>query len=246
MIQKFRCMVIYYGVLPSKKKRPVVPLSDDRAVAERYEHANAGHILEHYLEHGRAHRSTRPALFKAVQRAKEANALLVIPRFEPLARDAVFLKLLLESGVEFAACDNEHANQTTLPLLASLVIKQSHDNSTRAKAALEKRKRRKSLPPLGTPENLTQDARLRGGEQTKRFYRTLISDDLHHQLLSLRSQGKSLRQIAATLSDQGRKSNTGRPWSHTHIKRLLNRCETTDRLCEAERMKWKAKKEVEG
>jgi hypothetical protein len=184
---------------------------------------------------------------EAVQRAKDAEALLVIPRFEPLARDAVFLKLLWESGVEFVACDNEYASRTTLPLLASIAIKNSKEISARAKAALETRKRRrKSLGPLGTPENLTQEARLRGGEQTKALYRTRVSDELPDQLLALRSEDKSLRQIAVILSDQGHRSKTVRPWSHTLIKRLLNRCETIERMKAANRAKWGAKKENGG
>jgi DNA invertase Pin-like site-specific DNA recombinase len=201
--------------------------SDDRAVAERYARANDGHIVEHYREEGRTRRSTRPKLVKALQHAKDASALLIIPRLEPLARDAVFLKLLWESGVEFIACDNEHASQTTLPLLASIVTKESRRISARTKAALEKRKCRRGS--LGTPQNLNHEARLRGAETTKNLYRTGLNDQMQAQLLRLSAEGKSLRQIAAILSDQGHKTKTGRPWSHTLVKRLLDRCEEVER-----------------
>lgn len=218
MTRRLRSMVVYYGLRCGRKLGEGVRLE-----AERYARHNNGHILDdaHYHETGQLHRHTRPALVKALKRAKDAGALLVVPRFESLAGDAVFLRLLWESGVEFAACDNEHANQTTLPLLASLVMKRSQETSARAKEAWAKRRRHKSRGSLVRPDNLTQEARLRGGEKTKHNHLQAVPDGLPAQLLSLRAQGKSLRQIAAILYDQGTRSETGRPWSHTRIRRLL-------------------------
>jgi DNA invertase Pin-like site-specific DNA recombinase len=235
MGKRLRFMVAYYGLRSTE---------GFRLEAERYARHNNGHIIYHHYEVGQPHRRTRPALAKAVQQARDADALLFIPRFEALVRDAVFLKLLWESGVEFIACDNKHASRITLPLLASVVIRRSQEISTRTKAALAKRKRRKSLGPLGTLENLTQEARLRGGAATKSRYQTLVSDELHELLLALRAEGKSLRQIAAALSDRGHRSKTGRPWSHTHIKWLLARCEMVERHRAARRAEWEAKKAV--
>jgi DNA invertase Pin-like site-specific DNA recombinase len=220
-------MVVYYGILPPFEKGTPVRHSDDRAAVERYARDNNGHIIEHYWEEGRTRRSTRPKLVEALRHVKNASALLIIPRFEPVARDAVFLKLLWESGVNFTACDNGHASQTTLPLLASIVARETRWIADRTKAALQKRKRRHGS--LGTPHNLTLEARLRGAESTKSLHRTSLNDEMQAQLLRLRAEGKSLRQIAAILSDQGHRTKTGRPWSHTLVKRLLDRCEELER-----------------
>jgi hypothetical protein len=211
--------------------------------AERYARHNNGHILDdgHYCETGRPHRRTRPALVEALRRAKDADALVLIHQFEPLSGDAVFLGLLWESGVEFVAGDNEYANRTTLPLLASLVIKRSRETSARAEKAWAKRRRRKSLGSLGTPGNLTPEARRRGGEATRSRYGSLVSDKLHEQLLAWRAEGRSLRQIAATLYNQGHRSETGRPWSHTHIRRLLARCDEVEQRRAAVRAGQEAK-----
>ena len=232
---RFQPMIAYYGILPPFDYGKAVRHSEDRAVAERYARENAGHIIEHYWEQGQTRRATRPTLAAALQRAKNASARLIIPRFEPLARDPVFLTLLWQSGVEFIACDNEHANQTTLPLLASIVARESHRISARTKAALAKRQRRRGS--LGTPQNLTHDARLRGAKSTRKLYGTSLNDELQAQLLRLRAEGKSLRQIAAMLADQGHKTKTGRPWSHTLVKRLLDRCEEMERRRAAYRAK---------
>ena len=241
MTQRFRPMVVYYGLRCGRKFGEGVRLE-----AERYARHSNGHILDdaHYHEMGRPHRHTLPALVKALKRAKDAGGFLVVPRFEPLAGDAVFLRLLWESGVEFAACDNEHANRATLPLLASLVIKRSQETSARAKEAWAKRSRRKSHGSLVPPDNLTQEARLRGGAKTKHNHLQAVPNGLAAQLLSLRAQGKSLRQIAAILYDQGKRSETGRPWSHTRIRRLLAHYEERRRPHTARRAEPEAKKAV--
>ena len=194
----FQSMVAYYGVLPPFDEQAPVRHDGDRTIVERYARANNGHIIEHYREEGRTRRSTRPQMVEALQRAKDASALLILARFEPLARDPVFLKLLWESKVEFVACDNEHANQTALPLLASIVASESRRIAARTKAALKRRNRRHGH--LGTPDNLTHEARLRGAESTKRLHATGLNDQMQAELLRLRAEGKSLRQIAAILS----------------------------------------------
>jgi len=220
-------MVAYYGVLLPFEERGPRRQDGDRTIVERYARENNGHIIEHYREEGQTRRSTRPQMAKALQRAKDASALLILARFHPLARDPVFLKLLWESKVEFVACDNEYATRTTLPLLASIVAKESRQLAVRTKAALKRRKRLHG--PHGTPDNLTHEARLRGGESTKRLHSTSLNDQLQAELLRLRAEGKSLRRIAAILSDQGHKTKTDRPWSHSLVKRLLERCEKLER-----------------
>lgn len=239
MTQRFRPMVVYYGLRCGTKFGEGIRLE-----AERYARRSNCHILDdaHYHETGQRHRHTRPALVKALMRAQDAGALLLVPLFEPLTGDAVFLKLLWESGVEFAACDNEHANRDSLPLLASLVIKRSQEASARAKGAWAKRGRRKLRSSLLPPDNLTQEARLRGGAKTKHNHLQAVSDALLAQLLSLREQGKSLRQIAVILYDQGKRSETGRPWSHTRIRRLLAHGDELRRLRASRRAESEAKK----
>jgi DNA invertase Pin-like site-specific DNA recombinase len=224
---QLRSMIVYYGVLlPSEARKPMGH-SEDRATAERFAREHQGHIIEHYLEEGRTRRAMRPKLIKAIQHARVASALLVIPRFDPLGRDIVFLKLLWDSRLEFVACDNHYANQTTLPLLASLVEKESRRIAARTQMALAKRKRQRER--IGTPQNLTHEARLRGARATAALYSTRLNEKAQTELLALRAQGKSLRQIATIFNQQGYQTKTGRSWSHTVIKRLLDRHEEVER-----------------
>ena len=52
----------------------------------------------------------RPQLISAPVHARHAKALLVIARLDWLAQNEFVTFRLLESGVEFVACNNPHAN----------------------------------------------------------------------------------------------------------------------------------------
>ena len=61
----------------------------------------------------REHLRNRPQLVRALAHARRSGAVLVIARLDRLARNVLVTSQLLESGVEFVACDNPHANRMT-------------------------------------------------------------------------------------------------------------------------------------
>ena len=56
----------------------------------------------------------RPQLISAPVHARHAKALLVIARLDWLAQNEFVTSRLLESGVEFVACNNPHANEMSI------------------------------------------------------------------------------------------------------------------------------------
>ncbi len=232
MALSFQPLIVYHGISRTTGGR----LSDNREAAEWYARENNGHIVEHYVEHGQRCKATRPALVRAITHAKEAGAFLVVPMFNPHARDSVFLTLLWKSDVVFLACDNPHANRTTLPLLASVVVEESQKISARAKAALAKRRRRKGR--LGTPTNLTDEGRRRGAEAAHRKADRCVNDALTARLKGWRDEEKSLREIAAILNAEKGPTDAKAPWSHTRVRRLFMRIDELERAHAARRAEW--------
>ena len=55
-----------------------------------------------------------PRLVEAIEKCQEAGAALIIAKIGRLARNARFLGLLMESGVDFACLDNEQCNKFTV------------------------------------------------------------------------------------------------------------------------------------
>ena len=62
----------------------------------------------------------------AIAHAKRSGATLLTAKLDRLARNVHFLSGLMESGVDFIACDNPHANRLTIPILSAVA-----ENETR-------------------------------------------------------------------------------------------------------------------
>src|SRR5687768_5611396 len=62
----------------------------------------------------------RAELKKALAACKKHKAVLVIAKLDRLSRSSAFINNLMESGVEFVACDNPHANKLTIRILAAV------------------------------------------------------------------------------------------------------------------------------
>ena len=215
-------------------------LGDHRETAERYERQSLGHIIERYWE-PYSRRGSLPALVKALDHAKRTDAHLLITSFSSMARDPLFLKLLWDSKVEFAACDNEFANKLTLPLLASLRIREAEAASQRIKQELHNASHRvRNRRSLGTPANLKLEHRYLGGAATKRRHSTLLTEGLQALLLETHAEGKSLRQIASKLNDSEHQTKSGKPWSHTSVGRVLHRSLAIEAARTANREKWQS------
>ena len=62
---------------------------------------------------------------------------LVIAKLDRLSRNLAFIATLMESGVEFVAVDNPHANKLTVHILAAVAQHEREMISERTKAALK-------------------------------------------------------------------------------------------------------------
>jgi DNA invertase Pin-like site-specific DNA recombinase len=77
------------------------------------------------------------------------KARLVIAKLDRLSRNLAFVATLMDSGVEFVAVDNPHANKLTVHILAAVAEHEREAISERTKAALAAAKARGKR--LGTP-----------------------------------------------------------------------------------------------
>lgn len=92
--------------------------------------------LESFTEVESGKRSDRPELARAIAACKRLGATLVIAKLDRLARNVHFVSGLMESGVEFIACDNPNANRLTVHILAAVAEDEARRISERTKAAL--------------------------------------------------------------------------------------------------------------
>jgi DNA invertase Pin-like site-specific DNA recombinase len=90
-------------------------------------------------------------LHKALAACKKHKAKLVIAKLDRLSRNLAFIATLMDSGVEFVAVDNPHANKLTIHILAPVAQHEREIISARTSAALQAKARGKRL---GNPHRI--------------------------------------------------------------------------------------------
>jgi DNA invertase Pin-like site-specific DNA recombinase len=181
------------------------------------------------IESGR--KNDRAVLREAIAYAKRAKATLLIAKLDRLARNVAFIANLMESGVEFRACDVPEANRLLLHIMAAVAEAEAKAISDRTRVALQAAKERGTTLGAGNPRsrNLTEAAmrkgRKRGAEATAMRAREFYAE-VAPKVDAMRRHGMSLAAIADALNGEGYRTQTGAKFSAVHVKRILDRRST--------------------
>jgi DNA invertase Pin-like site-specific DNA recombinase len=89
-----------------------------RAVTE-YLARKSGKFLCEFVEVESGSRNDRLQQTDAIELCKRYKAILLIAKLDRLARNVAFISRLMESGLDFVAVDNPHANKLMIHLLAA-------------------------------------------------------------------------------------------------------------------------------
>jgi DNA invertase Pin-like site-specific DNA recombinase len=152
--------VSYYRVSTAKRGQSGLGLEAQRTAVSTFV-GNAS-ILKEFVEVESGKVNDRPQLVAAIDYAKGKGATLVIAKLDRLSRNAGFIFALRDSGVDFVCADMPDANTLTVGIFAVLAQHERELISSRTKAALQAKK--KQGHQLGTPANLTEEARSRARE----------------------------------------------------------------------------------
>ena len=98
--------------------------------------AAPGSWFDEFIEVECGKKSDHPQLARAVDACRKHKARLVIAKLDRLSRNLAFVATLMESGVEFVAVDNPHADKLTIHILAAVAEHEREAISERTKAAL--------------------------------------------------------------------------------------------------------------
>lgn len=220
-------LVAYYRVSTQMQGAHGLGMAAQKATVARFAAERKATIIAEYEEVETAKRETlqnRPQLSQALAHAKRARAILVIARFDRFARNVLVTAQLMESGVEFIACDNPHANRMTIQIIAVMAEQESRLISERTRAALAARKARglSNGPGRLFTEEQSAKGRLAAAESHRRrafeAYRYVTP-----LLLRMRSQGATLREIVQNLTIRGERNQYGRPFDVQCVRNILER-----------------------
>lgn len=202
-------------------------LESQQSAVTALANARCAQILATYQEIETGKRADRPELAKAIAHAKRSRATLVVAKLDRLARNVAFTSALMDSGVDFVACDNPHASRLTIHILAAVAEDEARRISERTKAALAAAKRRGVKLGATRPEcrNLTDKARRKGTKASAAVVKQQADEayaDLRDFFAALRP-AFSYQQIADILNMRGERTRCGKPWTDVAVLRAYAR-----------------------
>ena len=207
--------VAYYRVSTARQGQSGLGLDAQRAAVSGFLH-DRGELVGEFKEVESGRKNDRPQLAAALDLCRRRRAVLVIAKLDRLARNVAFVARLMESGVEFVAVDNPHANKLMVHMLAAFAEHERDQISARTVAALAAAKARGVK--LGNPRVLEVASRNRAVmAETSAPARALALP----RAQALRTGGATLRAISAALSAEGIPALRGGSWGPSSVRLLL-------------------------
>ena len=205
--------IAYYRVSTEKQGQSGLGLEAQREIVHQFVLSTGGKLIEEYVEVESGKRCDRPELTKALAVCKKTKATLLIAKLDRLARNVHFISGLMESGVEFVAADNPHANRLMVHLLAAFAEHERDMISKRTKEALAAAKARGI--------ELGRNGHVLARENRERALAFSVS--MRGVVEEIQNEGnQTLASIATELNDRGVPTPHGAKWYPASVKRLLS------------------------
>jgi DNA invertase Pin-like site-specific DNA recombinase len=209
----------YYRVSTDRQGKSGLGLEAQRAAVQNYLNGGTWTLVAEHTEVESGKRSDRPQLAAALAACKKHKAKLIIAKLDRLSRNLAFIATLMDSGVEFVATDNPHANKLTVHILAAVAQHEREAIAQRTKdalAAAKARGQRLGNPGLESARPLAVQA---NKEAADRFAANVLP--IIHQIQE--SGVSSLRGVARALSARGVPTARGGTWSAKQVADILRR-----------------------
>lgn len=222
-------IVAYYRVSTKRQGESGLGLDGQTTAVESYTAGVGGKVVAAYREVESGKNNARPELAKAIAHAKRIKGRLVIAKLDRLARNVAFVANLMESSVDFVACDNPHANRLTIHILAAVAEDEARRISERTKAALAAARARGTLLGthrpghfIGTTEQHRRAAAV--ARKAAAAAHAAAAEPLYSEvrpvIASMQSGGSSLQAIADALNAQGFTTLRGAAWNKMQVARV--------------------------
>jgi DNA invertase Pin-like site-specific DNA recombinase len=186
-------------------------------------------IARTFTEHESGKDVSRVELDKALRHARRIGAILVVAKLDRLSRDSQFLMKLVDGDVpiifgDIKQVDGSATSRFMVQMMANVAELERGLISERTRDALAELK--KQGKKLGTPANLTNEARLKGSRKAalKRTAKAIDHQaDIAEIALGRKKDGSSLRQTARWLNEEGYPAPKGGRWVASQVGRILKR-----------------------
>lgn len=213
--------ISYYRVSTQKQGLTQLGLNAQKTSVEAFLSHNDELIAE-YEEIESGNKNNRIELLKAIKHCKKSNSTLLIAKLDRLSRNVQFIYTLRDSSVPFICCDMPDANSVTIGIIAVLAQEERERTSQRTKKALDEL--RKKGVVLGSPKNLTPEARRKGTFKIIENARENPNNKkATSMIVLLRKEKLSYRKIASKLNLDGFKTRRNKEFSASQVLILYDR-----------------------
>lgn len=223
-------LVAYYRVSTKQQEGSGLGLEAQRAAVRVYADSSDCEVIAEYqeTESGKSDEN-RPKLREALDLCELTGAKLVIAKLDRLSRNVAFLANLMESSVQFVACDNPQANELTIHILAAVAQEERRAISQRTKAALAAAKAHGVI--LGNPRIAEARSKRKDGISMKAATnaRQRNADNramkLEKVVNSAKLSGARTLQELANYLNQNTNITTSRncKWTRASVSRIVSR-----------------------
>jgi DNA invertase Pin-like site-specific DNA recombinase len=209
--------VAYYRVSTDRQGRSGLGLDAQRQAVESHLAAHGGELLASYKETESGKRSDRPELAAALEQCRKERATLVIAKLDRLGRNVAFIASLMDSRVDFVACDNPHASRFMLHIMAAFAEHEREQISKRTKEALAALKARGVR--LGNPELDKLNAKHQSGADAFAVRMAPVIEELQEEGVT------TVQAIRDELNRRDVPTARGGNWHLPTVHRLMKRLE---------------------
>jgi DNA invertase Pin-like site-specific DNA recombinase len=219
LIAHFGKFVAYYRVSTDQQGASGLGLEAQRSAVAAYLDGGPWRLVAEHTEVESGKRADRPELAKALAACRKHKAKLVIAKLDRLSRNLAFIATLMDSGVEFVAVDNPHANKLTIHILAAVAQHEREAISERTKAALAAAKARGKR--LGNPR--LEDVR-KVAVAANRKTADAFAANIRPIIREIQASGvSSFQGIARALAVRGVSTARGGRWTARMVINVLAR-----------------------
>jgi DNA invertase Pin-like site-specific DNA recombinase len=182
---------------------------------------NNGLLVNTILEQESGKNNQRPGLDKALNLCEKNGYVLLFTKLDRLSREVEFLFAIHRRGVKLHCLALPELNTLTLGIFGTMAQYERELISQRTKSALQELKKTRKL---GSPQNLTEEAKAKGRDVVKRNREEnpnwkMAKTFIEH--FKMKNGYVHYSQISRLLNENGYKTRNGCEFSPGIVKRLI-------------------------
>jgi DNA invertase Pin-like site-specific DNA recombinase len=213
----------YVGYVRTSTGKQILGLEEQKSRINQFIASGNDFLVDIVSEQESGKNNERAGLEIAVNLCVKNGYTLLFTKLDRLSREVEFLFTLRNKGVKLRCIELPELNTLTLGIFGSVAQWERELISSRTKRGLEELKKTRKL---GTPKNLTKEARIKGVEVIK-LNKTLNENWRRAKTFIEHFQMKNgyinLSEISKALNNNGYKTRNGCLYSPGTVSRLLEK-----------------------